>query len=50
MDVVAMAGFAEPYRQDVGRPFHEGIEHGLDVIALANFTRTRSMGHGRASL
>jgi uncharacterized protein YprB with RNaseH-like and TPR domain len=35
MDVVAMAALLSHTAQMLEDPFHEGIEHGLDVIALA---------------
>jgi len=35
MDVVAMAGLLSHTATMLADPFHEGIEHGLDVIALA---------------
>jgi len=35
MDVVAMAALLNHTAQMLEDPFHEGIEHGLDVIALA---------------
>jgi uncharacterized protein YprB with RNaseH-like and TPR domain len=43
MDVVAMAGLLNHTATMLADPFHEGIEHGLDVIALARLYE--DLGH-----
>jgi len=50
MDVVAMAALLNHTAKMLEDPFHEGIEHGLDVIALAKLYEGLGQWTSRASL
>jgi uncharacterized protein YprB with RNaseH-like and TPR domain len=50
MDVVAMAGLLSHTATMLADPFHEGIEHGLDVIALARLYEDLGEGDTAARL